>query len=141
MIKRYREVFYGLLIGIGAACIDMFIDAKMEGRPFWNPSFGMTLYRMLFVLFGGILGWLLWRANQSERQFRSLLAGMERLCHEIGPPAVMIHAQTQSLLAKPGLKLPPDAETMVRVIYEQSQKLQSIVKEHSGQLRVETIDQ
>ena len=139
-MRRYREVFYGLLIGIGAACIDMLIDAKMEGRAFWNPSFGMTLYRLLFVLFGGILGWLLWRANQSERQYRSLLAGMEKLCYEIGPPAVMIHAQMQSMLAKPGLRLPPDAETMVRVIYEESQKLQSIVKEHSGQLRIETTD-
>ena len=52
----------------------------------------------------------------------------------ISPPAVVIHAQTQSLLAKPGLRLPPDAETMVRVIYEESQKLQSKVKEYSGQL-------
>jgi hypothetical protein len=115
----------------------MFIDAKMEGRPFWNPSFGMTLYRMFFVLFGGILGWLLWRANQSERRFRSLLTGMEELCHGIGAPAVMIHAQTQSLLAKPGLQLPPDAETMVRSIYEESQKLQSVVKEYSAQLQTE----
>jgi hypothetical protein len=138
MIKRYREIFYGFLFGIGAACIDMFTDAKLQNKPFWDVSLGMTLYRMLFVLFGYILGWLLWRKNQREREFRSLLASMEKLCHEIGPPAVVIHAQTQSLLAKPGLHLPPDAETMVRVIYDESQKLQSVVREHSGQLRIET---
>jgi hypothetical protein len=141
MLKRYREVFYGFLFGIGAACIDMFTDAKMQDKPFWDVTAGMTLYRMLFVLFGGIFGWLLWRKNQRERQFRSLLADMEKLCREIGPPAVMIHAQTQSLLAKPGLHLPPDAETMVRAIHDESQKLQSVVKEHSGQLWIETTGQ
>jgi hypothetical protein len=141
MLRRYREIFYGFLFGIGAACIDMFIDATVQNKPFLQVSAGMTLYRMLFVLFGCILGWLLWRTNQRERQFRSLLANMEQLRREIGPPAVVIHAQTQSLLAKPGLHLPPDAEALVRVIYEQSQKLQSIAKEHSGELRIEGTDQ
>jgi hypothetical protein len=133
MLKRYREIFYGFLFGIGAACIDMFIDAKMQGKQFSDVSAGMTLYRMLFVLFGCILGWLLWRKNERERQFRSLLAAMEKLRGQIGPPAFMIHAHTQSLLAKPGLRLPPDAEAVVRAIYEESQKLQSAAKEHSGQ--------
>ncbi len=140
MVRRYREIFYGFLFGIGAACIDTFTDAKMQNKSFWDVSAGMALYRMLFVLFGCILGWLLWRKNQRERQFRSLLTAMEKLCREIGPPAVMIYAQTQSLLVKPGLRLPPDAETMIRVIYEESQKLQSIAREHSGQQGMETTD-
>jgi hypothetical protein len=141
MLKRYREIFFGFLFGIGAACIDMFTDAKMQDKPFWDVSVGMTLYRMLFVLFGCVLGWLLWRKNQRERQFRSLLADMKKLCSEIGPPTVMIHAQTQSLLAKPGLRLPPDAETMIRAIYQESQKLQSIARAYSGQRPMETIGQ
>jgi|SRR5579859_2701184 len=141
MLKRYREIFYGFLFGIGAACIDMFTDAKMQGKQFWDVSAGMTLYRMLFVLFGCILGWLLWRKNQHERQFRSLLAAMEKLCGQIGPPAVMIHAHTQSLLVKPDLRLPPDAETTIRAIYEESQKLQSIAREHSGQQWIKTTDE
>lgn len=141
MLKRYREIFYGFLFGIGAACIDMFTDAKMQGKQFWDVSAGMTLYRMLFVLFGCILGWLLWRKNQRERQFRSLLAAMEKLRGQIGPPAVMIHAHTQSLLAKPGPRLPPDTEAVLRAIYEESQKLQSAAKEHSGQEWIKETDE
>lgn len=141
MLKRYREIFYGVLFGIGAACIDMFTDAKMQGKQFWDVSAGMTLYRMLFVLFGCILGWLLWRKNQRERQYRSLLAAIEKLRGQIGPPAVMIHAHTQSLLAKPGLLLPPDAEAVLRAIYEESQKLQSAAKEHSAQQWIEETDE
>ena len=140
MFKRYREIFYGFLFGVGAACIDMFTDAKMQDKPFWDVTAGMVLYRMLFVIFGGILGWLLWRKNQRERQFRSLLTSMQNLCREIGPPTVMIHAHTQSLLTKPGLHLPPDAETMIKAIYEESHKLQSIAREHSGQQWMEPTD-
>ncbi len=137
MLSRYREIFYGFLFGIGAAGIDMFTDAKMQDKPFLDVSTGMVLYRILFVLFGCVLGWLLWRKNQRERQFRSLLAAMKKLCSEIGPPTVMIHAQTQSLLTKPGLGLPPDAQTMIRAIYEESQKLHSIARAHSAQLPME----
>ena len=141
MLRRYREIFYGFLFGIGAACIDMFTDAKMQGKEFWNVSAGMTLYRMLFIVFGCILGWLLWRKNQGERQFRSLLAAMEKLRGQIGPPAIMIYAHTQSLLAKPGLSRPPEAETVVRAIYEESKKLQSAAKEHPGQEWIKATDE
>ena len=141
MLKRYREIFFGFLFGVGAACIDMFTDAKMQDKPFWDVSAGMALYRMLFLLFGLILGWLLWRKNQRERQFRSMLTAMEKLCREIGPPTVMIRAHTQSLLTKPELRLPQDVETLIKAIYEESHKLQSIARQHSGQQWMEPPDQ
>lgn len=129
MLRQYKEIIYGLIFGLGAACIDIFVDATTEHRAFWDFSLGMLLYRALFVLFGVILGWLLWRNNQGEREFRSLASAFHKLQHDIGPPAVIIHAQTQLLLTKPGTQLPPDMEAIVRSIHEQSLKLQSITKD------------
>jgi len=129
LLRHYREIFYGLAFGAGAALLDTFMDAKMEGKPFWTVSAAMLLYRLLFLLFGFILGWLLWRKNQREREFRHLLAAFEKLRQEIGAPCVVIHAQTQLLLARPNSSLPPDIEVLVRSIYEQSQKLQSLTKD------------
>jgi len=134
VLKRHREIFYGLLFGLGAALIDTFIDSKMQDTPFWEVSIGMALYRILFVIFGCILGWLLWRKNESEREFRSLLGEMQKLRQEIGTPVTMIHAQTQLLLAKPGSRLPPEVESAVRTIYEQSQRLHSINREHTARV-------
>ena len=135
MLRRYKEILYGLIFGLGAAFIDTFVDASTEHKAFWDFGLGMLLYRGLFVLYGFILGWLLWRNNQSERESRSLIAAMQKLQSDIGPAAVVIHAQTQLLLARSGTPLPPEIEVIVRSIYEQSLRLQSIAKDSSALLK------
>jgi hypothetical protein len=134
MLRHYKEIFYGLIFGLGAACIDTFVDASTEHKAFWDFGRGMLLYRGLFILFGFLLGWLLWRNNQSEREFRSLIAAMQKLQSDFGPPTVIIHAQTQFLLTKPDAPLPPEVEVIVRSIHEQSLKLQSVAKDSTALL-------
>ena len=126
MLRRHREIFYGLLFGLGAAVIDTFIDSQTQGKSFWDFSLGMALYRLGFVIFGLVLGWLLWRKNESERGFRRLDDLYQRLQKEIGAPVTMIHAQAQLLLAGSGPQLSPEVQSGIRIIYEQSQKLTSI---------------
>ena len=134
MLRHYKEIFYGLIFGLGAAFIDIFVDASTQHTAFWDFGLGMLLYRGLFVLFGFILGWLLWRNNQSERESRSLITAMEKLQSDIGPVTVIIHAQTQLLLTRSGTPLPPEIEVIVRSIHEQSLKLQSIAKDSAALL-------
>jgi hypothetical protein len=129
VLRRHREIFYGLLFGFGAAVIDTFIDSKTQGKSFWDVSLGMTLYRSCFVILGFVLGWLLWRKNESERGFRLLQDQLQRLQKEMGAPITLIHAQTQLLLGGPGRQLSPEVQSGIRIIYEQSQKLQSINRE------------
>ena len=129
MLRRHREIFYGLLFGFGAAAIDMFIDARTQNKSFWDVSIGMTLYRSFFVIFGLVLGWLLWRNNENERAFRLLQDQLQKVQKEIGAPATLIQAQAQLLLAGPRRQLSPEDQSAVRIIYEQSQKLQSINRE------------
>ena len=130
MLRRHREIFYGLLFGFGAAAIDTFIDSRTQGKSFWDVSLGMTLYRSCFVIFGFVLGWLLWRKNESERGFRSLQDQFQGIQKEMDAPITVIHAQTQLLLGRPGLQLPAEAQSGIRIIYEQSQKLQSIYRDN-----------
>ena len=134
MLRRYKEIFYGLIFGLGAACIDTLVDASTQQRSFWDFGLGMLLYRTVFVLFGVLLGWLLWRNNQSERESRSLIETVQKLQANIGPPTVIIHAQTQLLLTKSGVALSPETEGIVRSIHEQSMKLQSIAKDSTALL-------
>jgi hypothetical protein len=129
VLRRHREIFYGLLFGFGAAVIDTFIDSKTQGTPFWDFSVGMTLYRFCFVIFGFVMGWLLWRKNESERGARLLQDQLQALQKEIGAPITMIHAEAQLLLGGSKLQLSPEVQSVIRIIYEQSQKLQSINRE------------
>ena len=132
MLRHYKEIFYGLIFGLGAACIDTFVDAATQHKAFWDVGLGMFLYRAVFVVFGLILGWLLWRTNQSEREFRSLIEAVQKLQNDIGPAAVIIHAQTQLLLTRSAAPLPPEIEVIVRSIHEQSLKLQSTAKDSAA---------
>jgi hypothetical protein len=134
MLRRYKEIFYGLIFGLGAACIDTLVDASTQHRAFWDFGIGMLLYRAIFVLFGLLLGWLLWRNNQSERESRSLIETVQKLQANIGPPTVIIHAQTQLLLTKSGVARSPEIEGIVRSIHEQSMNLQSIAKDSTALL-------
>jgi hypothetical protein len=73
MLQKYKEIFYGGLFGLGAAVLDTFMDAWMEGLSFGDELVQhrpMLFYRVVFVLFGLALGWLLWQKNKRERQSR-----------------------------------------------------------------------
>jgi|SRR5205809_7369794 len=76
MISRYREVFFGLLIGLAAGVIDVIMHARMQDRSFaeelMQPHIEMLFYRILFLALGVALGLLLWKKNQRERESRHL---------------------------------------------------------------------
>jgi drug/metabolite transporter (DMT)-like permease len=129
VLTRHREIFYGLLFGVGAALLDILIDAIAQDKPYWDVPTFMILYRFLFILFGLLLGWLLWRKNTSEREFRSLQDQVQELRQKIGAPTILIRTQAQLLLGRDASQLSPEVQSMVRIIYEQSQKLQSIERE------------
>ena len=129
MQRSHREIFYGLLFGVGAALLDTLIDAAVQGKAFVDVPTSMIFYRLLFVLFGLLLGWLLWRKNTSEREFRSLQDQVQELRHKIGAPTTVIYTQAQLLLGRDAAQLSPQIQSVVRTIYEQSQKLQSIERE------------
>ena len=101
MLQRYKEVFYGLLFGLGASVIDVFMHASMEQQGFWmeliHPQPIMVAYRVFFIAFGLALGWLLWRKNKVERDFRSLAETVEQFRRGISAPAVLNSYQTPAI--------------------------------------------
>jgi hypothetical protein len=132
MFHKYKEIFYGLLFGLGAAVLDTFMDAGIEQQSFLFELVQyrtMVFYRFMFVLFGLALGWLLWQKNRRERDARHLTETLRRFQHEYGAAAVLIHAKLQILLTKENLNLSRDAEELIRSAYERSQTLQALLKE------------
>ena len=133
MLRRYKEVFYGLLFGLGASVIDVFMHASMEQQGFWmeliRPQPVMVAYRVFFIIFGLALGWLLWRKNRVERDFRSLAETVERFQTGIRQPAYLIHAKLQLVLMREDLQLPAEAEEMVRYAYEKSREIGDLAQE------------
>src|SRR2546422_2365157 len=118
MISRYREVFFGLLIGLAAGVIDVIMHARMQDRSFaeelMQPHIEMLFYRILFLALGVALGLLLWKKNQRERESRHFAEALDKLGREITAPAIIIHTQAQLLLTREHPALLP--ETTDRVV-------------------------
>lgn len=133
MLQRYKEIFYGLLFGLGSSVIDVFMHASMEQQGFWveliRPQPVMLVYRAFFVTFGLALGWLLWRKNKVERDYRSLAQTLAEFRRGVQQPALLIHAKLQLLLVRSDFQLPPEAEEMVQYAYERSREIGSLVLE------------
>lgn len=133
MLQRYKEIFYGLLFGLGASVIDVFIHASMEQQGFWTelfrPQLAMVAYRASFIAFGLALGWLLWRKNRVERDFRSLLETVEQFRRGISAPALLIHTKLQLLLTRSDLPLSPEAQEMVRFVYDRSLEIAALAQQ------------
>lgn len=130
MLQKYKEIFYGLLFGLGAAILDIMMDARAEGvgvgtEVTLHPA--MLLYRSLFVLFGLILGWLLWQKNRRERDFRNLAETLKRFRQDYRGIALVMHTRLQVLLTRENLNLPQGAEELIRAAYQSSQELQNLV--------------
>ena len=133
MLQRYKELIYGLLFGLGASVIDVFMHASMEQQGFWTelirPQPVMVAYRLFFIAFGLALGWLLWRKNKVERDFRSLAETVEQFRRGVRQPALLIHAKLQVLLTRSDFHLAPEAEEMIRYAYERSREIGSLAQE------------
>jgi hypothetical protein len=133
MFKKYKEIFYGLLFGLGAWAIDAGMHARMENVSFWTalfqPQAGMIFYRVLVIFFGLALGWSLWQKNKREREFRQLAETLVRFHLEIVQPAFLIHADAEVLLAGEEMHLSPAALAIVRSVYDKAQSIVSLAKE------------
>ena len=130
MLQKYKEIFYGILFGVGAGIIDSVMDARAESLGLWDELIqhpAMLLYRTLFVLLGLVLGWLLWQKNKRERDFRDLDEMLQRFRQECGGTAFVMHTKLQVLLTRQDLHLSNEAEGLIRSLYERSQDLQTLV--------------
>jgi hypothetical protein len=131
MLTTYKEIVYGAVFGFVALLLDTMMDAKSEGLSFLSeiglhPA--MMLYRFSFLFFGILIGWLLWRNNQRERNVRKLMEELRHFHHEYEAQAVVLHTNLQMLLTK-NLNFPPEVESQIRTAYEKSRELQSLVRQ------------
>ena len=132
MFQKYREIFYGGVIGLGAAGLDTFTDGVSQGNSFADeiaehPS--MMLYRAIFLLFGLAIGWLVWRNRRRERDFQRVFANAERLQQACSKQSLLINTKIQVSLTRDDFHLTPEAQELLRGIYDSSKEIQTLVRD------------
>ncbi|HKD86400.1 MAG TPA: hypothetical protein VKB58_16750 [Terriglobales bacterium] len=128
MFQEYKEIFFGLFIGLGAAMIDIGMDAASEGYSYSteivaHPS--MMLYRGIFVVLGAGLGWLLWQRNRREREFRRLNEKLDKIQADCGRLGILLSSKLQAILTRDDLHLSEQAHRLVHEAYQLCHELQT----------------
>jgi hypothetical protein len=131
MVQKYKEIVFGVIFGWVAVVMDTFIDADMQGRSFWTELVehpAMLFYRAIFLLFGLALGWLLWRRNKTERDFRTLAENWRKIQHEYSGKVLLLHTKLMVLITREDLRLSPETAELLQSAYLQSVELQKLIK-------------
>ncbi len=131
MFQKYKEIVYGIVFGIGAACLDTLMDSRIAGNSFGaefslHPT--MLVYRSVFVILGIVIGWLVWKNNVGARKFRRLAEAANRFHQDCARYTLLIQTKLQLLLTRDDLHLHPEARQLIETSYQGCQKLQSEIK-------------
>lgn len=136
VLRKFREILYGVLFGLGAALIDVAMHARMYGRgameTIIHPSPEMAFYRILYLIFGVVLGWVFWRSSQKELRFRCLLERFASLTKDFDRHAVIVYANAQMLIMRESAQLSQDAALNVKLIYSEAQKIHALANDLSN---------
>lgn len=113
MIKRYREIFFGLLLGLAMWGADAVMHVRMpvvgrEHEPAFSeellsPGRPQLITRSLFAGFALLLGCVLWRSNRRVREARELERRVALFHRRIINPAALILDDCNALLRSDGL--------------------------------------
>jgi hypothetical protein len=131
MLQKYKEIFFGLAFGIAAFVLDTGMDAITDGNSLMDEVAehpGMLLYRAVFILLGLGLGWLLWKRNRREREYRQLAETLRKIRQECEKQALLLRSSLQSLLIRDDLHLSAAASQLVQQAYQKTEDLQRIAE-------------
>ncbi|MGE0883436.1 MAG: hypothetical protein AB7P14_07835 [Blastocatellales bacterium] len=137
MLKRYKEIFFGLLLGLVMWGADAVMHTMMPMsdnnhqsafvEELFFPDGLQLITRLLFVGFALFLGWLLWRSNQRERAVRDLERRMAVFHEQVINPASSILEECSALLRSDGLK--GESVELVKEIRQHARQIDDFAKD------------
>ncbi len=112
MFRRYKEIFFGLLLGIAMWIMDAAMHVQIGSEVHSSGSFAdellhpgpaQLIFRTGFTVIAAAFGWALWRSNWRERELRALEDAIIAFNRQLGSPAMRIVSHVRMLQGCPGV--------------------------------------
>lgn len=111
MIRRYKEIIFGLGLGFAMWVMDAAMHARLGADvhatgfvdELLRPGATQLLFRGSFVAIATAFGWSLWRANWRERELRALEDAIIAFHRQLDSPAMRIVSHIRMLQGRPGV--------------------------------------
>ncbi|HEX9002947.1 MAG TPA: SAM-dependent methyltransferase [Blastocatellia bacterium] len=135
-IKRYKEIFFGLLLGLVMWAADALMHTMMPSisleapsaltEELFSPDGPPLVIRLLYISFALFVGWALWRSNQQERLGFDSECKVSAFHKQMVNPTTNILNGCNSLIRSGGLS--GEALNVVREIRGHAQQIDEFTK-------------
>ncbi len=138
MIKRYKEIIFGVSLGVSMWIIDAAMHAEIgEGvgsHGFWaeifEPNPTTVFFRLVYFVLAAAFGVYLWRANWREREVRALEQAVVAFQRQLDRPALRILSHARQLQNRNSVMLDETAAHLAEEIGADARQLDELAQKY-----------
>lgn len=136
VLRGYKEICYGVAIGLSMWILDTLMHAIQRSRWSWGEFIrelvasdgAQLLFRVLFVAVAVAFGFSLWRSNRRKRQIDNLRLAVDSLYGQIANPLLLIVGYCQMLSLKQGWPVERVTIEIVNEIHCNARQISEVIK-------------
>jgi len=139
MLKRYKEIIYGLILGLAMWVVDAAMHAQLGADvhssgsfadELFHPGATQLLFRGFFIFIGVAFGWALWRSNWRERELRALEDVIVAFHRKLDSPAMRIVSHIRMLQGRPSVTRDDVAASVAEAISEDARIIDQMAQQY-----------
>lgn len=138
MFKRYKEIWFGVLLGAGMWLTDVWMHVELgsdvHSHDFYSELFQphptAVLFRAIYFLIAVAFGVFLWRANWRERELRAFETAILAFQRQLDRPALRILAHIRQLQNRNSVQLDEAARALTDHIGADARLLEELAKKY-----------
>lgn len=138
MVKRYKEILFGVLLGAAMWLVDAAMHAEIGGEVgshgFWaeifEPSPTTVFFRLVYFVLAAAFGVYLWRANWREREVRALEQAVVAFQRQLDRPALRILSHARQLQNRNSVMLDEAAAHLAEEIGADARQLDELAQKY-----------
>lgn len=139
MVKRYKEIIYGVLLGLAMWVVDAAMHARLaeDAHPsggllgeLLRPGVTELTFRLVFLVIATAFGWALWRANWRERELQALERAVIAFHRQLDSPAMRIVSHVRMLRGRAGVARDDIATELVDSIGDDARLIDELARQY-----------
>lgn len=138
LLRRYKELIYGLLLGLAMWAVDAAMHAQLGAEvhstgfvaELLRPGTTQLLFRSAFVGLSTVLGWSLWRSNWRERELRALEDAIIAFHRQLDSPAMRIVSHVRMLQGHSGVTRDEMTRSVLEAIGDDARSIDQLAQHY-----------
>ena len=139
MLRRYKEIIFGLLLGLAMWVVDAGMHTQLGeevhsagsfASELFRPGATQLIFRAVFLAIAVAFGWSLWRSNWRERELRALEDAVIAFHRQLDSPAMRIVSHARMLQGRPGVSGDEVARSVLEAIGDDAQVIDHLAQQY-----------